>query len=1040
MRKLDGMYSGSNRNPFSRGWMDRVLLLAMLALIPACLTDAAVAAGVRANPFFEEYKGQFLVRTASHSVRIASEGATFYDRDSTIHMNLAGADSNALPELEKRDARVNYFIGSDPDRWRRGVATYSRVTYRNVYPGIDVTYYAKDGELEFDLIVGPQGVPSLIRLTFVGATKLSLDENGGLKVRVLSSVLSIGCPIAYQVVNGAKRPVGTAFELVGQSEAVLRIKTYDSHLPLIIDPILTYSTYIGGSQLDTVAGIATDSAGNAYIVGQTQSIDFPVEFPIQSLRGPSDAFITKLDPNGNPVYSTFIGGDADDAAKAIAVDSAGNAYIAGSTFSQNFPTAGPTKTQYGGAGDGFITRLDASGSLSLSMYLSGDASDIATGIAVDGAGNIYVTGSTKSTNFPIPWFPRNLNDAYVAKFDSTGVLTWGKLLGGSGEDTGSGIAIDQSGFVYLTGTTASSDFGTVLPLQPKISGPSDCFVAITTNQGVFIYSSYLGGSGNETCTAITVDASGITIVGGTDSSDFPTLRPIQPMLQGATDGFVTKLALDGSRLVYSTYLGGGNDDILNDVTADGSGTVYVVGRTFSTDLQLINPIQTSNLGGADVMVAKISPSETLTFSTYLGGGGDDTGVGVALDSTGNLLLAGNTLSPDFPTQQAFQPSIRGNLDGFAAKIPVDQLRPRNDDFKNAIVLAGVSGATDGNNLGATLEAGETPVGHGGGASVWWRWTAPFSGTATFDTIGSNFETVLGVFKGTNVGSLILVGYDEASGGGGTSLLSFQVVGGTTYQISVNGYSTETGNIHLDWQLRAPVVSAASVAITGLQPVLTPNQQQMVGITLTSSYPLPLTGRLTLTFLPDPAVNVDDPAIQFSNGSRSVDFSLPVNNVNAVFSDGSNAVAVQSGTVAGTITITMSLSASNVDVSPSPPPGITAVVGIAPPTITNVTVTSVTNTTFQVVIDGFSTARSVSSAAFVFFPAAGRRTQTSNLTVDFGALLTNWFQTAESMQAGSRFRLVVPFVMSQGRVSDLSGFSVALTNQIGNSSAGTLPLP
>src|SRR5205823_1346351 len=328
-----------------------------------CLAGPASGGVSRRSLFFEPYEGQFVTRTKSHSVHIGPTSATFSDRISSIRVNMAGANVHAEPgTLQKLPATVNYFTGSDPRKWRRGVPTYGRITYKDVYPGIDITYYGKDGELEFDFVVGPNGLPGRIHLSFDGAERLEIDEAGGLEIHAAGSMLSIHRPVAYQIVDKAMRYVETGFDLIGQSEAVVHVDKYDSQFPLIIDPLLVYSTYLGGSQRDAPARIAVDGQGNAYSTGQTFSIDFLAKSPMQLLRGSSDAFVTKVDPDGNLVYSTFIGGDADDEAKAISIDTRGNVYLAGSTFSQNFPV-GPAITQYGGLGDGFIVRLDTSGSL-----------------------------------------------------------------------------------------------------------------------------------------------------------------------------------------------------------------------------------------------------------------------------------------------------------------------------------------------------------------------------------------------------------------------------------------------------------------------------------------------------------------------------------------------------------------------------------------------------------------------------------------------------------------------------------------------------
>ncbi len=412
---------------------------------------------------------------------------------------------------------------------------------------------------------------------------------------------------------------------------------------------LVYSTYLGGSGVDSAKGIAVDSAGNAYVTGSTGSTNFPTANPIQpafdGLPG-NDAFVTKLNPSGNAlVYSTYLGGNAGDGGRGIAVDAAGNAYVTGDTISTDFPTASPFQAAFGGSmSDAFVTKLNAAGSaLVYSTYLGGGGGccgDGGNAIAVDASGNAYVTGDTSSTDFPTasPFQAAfggapfgGGGDAFVTKLNASGnALVYSTYLGGSGDDGGNGIAVDASGNAYVTGDTTSTDFPTASPFQAAFGGGRDAFVTKLHPAGnALIYSTYLGGSGNvfEAGRGIAADASrNAYVTGETFSTNFPTASPFQPANSGNFDAFVTKLHPAGNALVYSTYLGGSNPDRGRGIAVDAAGNAYVIGNTFFFgDFPTVNPIQPANAGGFDAFVAKITdeppgtPTPTLPSNSVVNG-------------------------------------------------------------------------------------------------------------------------------------------------------------------------------------------------------------------------------------------------------------------------------------------------------------------------------------------------------------------------------------------------------------------------------------
>ncbi len=397
---------------------------------------------------------------------------------------------------------------------------------------------------------------------------------------------------------------------------------YDVSRPLIIDPVLTYSTYLGGSSDDVGYAIAVDSVGNAYVTGSTASTNFPTASPIQPASGGgTDAFITKLNTSGSTLaYSTYLGGNSDDFGYAIAVDSAGNAYVTGYTFSTNFPTANPIQPANAlGGFDAFVTKINASGSaLVYSTYLGGNGNDIGHGIAVDAAGNTYVTGETDMTTFPTVNPIQGCSGplAFVTKINASGsALVYSTCLGGgSGVSRGFAIAVDSAGNAYVTGHTSSTNFPTVNPIQPVFGGALDAFVTkINAGGSALVYSTYLGGITTDDGRGIAVDAAGNAYVTGfTRSTNFPTMNPIQAANAGGTaDAFVTKLNAAGSALVYSTYLGGNGQDIGYGIAVDSSRSVYVTGNTASTNFPTMNPFQAANAGGIEAFVARLGASVTV---------------------------------------------------------------------------------------------------------------------------------------------------------------------------------------------------------------------------------------------------------------------------------------------------------------------------------------------------------------------------------------------------------------------------------------------
>ncbi len=620
-------------------------------------------------------------------------------RSSVLRMKLAGA--NPAPQVEGLDplsGKSNYFIGDDRRKWRANVPHYGKVRYEKVYPGIDLVYYSNRRQLEFDFVVAPGADPHTITLEFEGADRLEIDIQGDLALHTAGGQIRLHKPFIYQEVNGVRREIFGGYALKDQSHVGFQLGAYDATRPLVIDPALVYSTYLGGNDREEISGITVDSSGNAYVMGTTYSSNFPTTSGAfqTSMRGVNgDVFVAKLNATGTALlYATYLGGGATDTNQlgGIAVDSSGNAYVTGETASDDFPTTlGAFQTTYrGGFYDAFVTKLNASGSaLIYSTYLGSFEGDRGFGIAVDSAGQAYMTGTTFAQSFPttpgaLQRMIGGANDAFITKLNAAGsALVYSTFLGGSAIEEASRIAVDAAGNAYVTGGTDSTDFPTTPGAFQRVKGANlseDAFATKINPQGAaLIYSTYLGGNEPEGGFGIAVDPSGNAYVTGiTFSTNFPTTPgAFRATPVGEGDGFVTKLNAQGAALVYSTFLGGSDSDQGMAIAVDAEGGAHVTGITGSTDFPTRDPLQPAIGGGTDAFVMKLNVAgSALVYSTYLGGRDLDGGNGVAVDATGNAYVTGGTSSGNFPIRPgAFQPALGGGLclgmpcaDAFIAKI------------------------------------------------------------------------------------------------------------------------------------------------------------------------------------------------------------------------------------------------------------------------------------------------------------------------------------------------------------------------------------
>jgi hypothetical protein len=606
-----------------------------------------------------------------------------------VRFRLIGASPRVrVTGIDELPAKSNYFLGNDPTRWRTNVPLYGRVAETDAYPGIDVAYYGNEGRLEHDFIVRPGGQPKAIEVGIEGARDVRLDRGGNLVIETLAGTLVERAPVIYQEAGGARVPVAGGYVKKGRRRFGFEVAAYDRTRPLVIDPTLVYSTYLGGSAFDRARGIAADASGNAYVTGETLSTDFPAAgspyqggcTPLPAVPGScsQDVFVAKLGPASTLVYRTYLGGSSAEEGYAIAVDAAGRAYVTGNATSADFPH---TVGSFGGSFDAFVAKLDANGSnLLYSTLLGGTGNDQGRAIAVDTLGNAYVAGQT-SGSLPLVGTPAQplhgggAFDAFVAKLDTAGAPVYVTYLGGSGLDRGNAIAVDANGNAYVAGETDSTTLppGTSPPSQGTNGGGVDAFVAKLNAASAFQYLTYLGGNGTDTAEALALDGTGnVYVAGRTTSPNLATLGPpVQLNLGGGSDAFIAKLDATSAH-VYLTYLGGTGDDAAAGVAVDSVGNAYVTGQTQSpTTFPTSAPTQVGFGGGSsDGFLAQLAPSgSALPFSTFVGGTTSDEGRAVALDGLGNVYVAGSTAG-GFPTAgPPFQGLFGGGSeDAFVAKI------------------------------------------------------------------------------------------------------------------------------------------------------------------------------------------------------------------------------------------------------------------------------------------------------------------------------------------------------------------------------------
>ena len=687
----------------------------------------------------------------------------------SLRMRLVGSDPKAaLHGDQPLPGRSNYFIGPDPRRWRTNIPQYGRVRYHNVYPGIDLIYYGKGRQIEHDFIVSPGASPSSISLRFDLSTpgrthgpELKLRDDGALAIRTGRAELRLLKPDVYQTIRGQRRSIDGSFVLKSSDRVCFKVAAYDRRAPLVIDPILAYSTYFGGSSDDAGTAIAVDINGNAYIAGYTDSTNLPnlpgvfqpnldeipgdaTSIPVIPPTPTEDAFVVKLDPTGTQIlYSTYLGGDGTDAATGIAVDNTGAAYVIGTTTSTtasvatSFPiVAGAFQSTSSAQVASFVTKLDPTGTaLQYSSFLSGSGVDEASSIAIDSTGDAYLVGTTSSADFlptvPVKPLLTTFNgnlEGFLVEVNPTGEsLLLTTYLGGSFEDHATGVALDSTDAIYVTGWTTSPDFPTTVGVvQPHLSITPDgansgqnafiCKLNLTALETAptLVYSTFLGGTCLDFSNGIAVDEDGNACITGYTCSEpsapggggFPILNAIHPTLDGQYGTFVTKLNAAASGILFSTYLGTSDFEDGTAVASDTLGNTFVVGQTQSTSLPVtpnavqlalnttVNPT-TGIASGANAFLTVLDPNGNMIYGTYLGGSGGDAAAGLAIDAADGAYLTGYTRSTNFPLQSPLDSTLNAGFgpvtstvtttittsqnpsDAFIAKISIPPAAPTN---------------------------------------------------------------------------------------------------------------------------------------------------------------------------------------------------------------------------------------------------------------------------------------------------------------------------------------------------------------------------
>jgi hypothetical protein len=680
-------------------WVFRVLVgLALVLPLAAEAPRSGIEKFGNTPLVFEPNYGQ-----VDSSVRFLSRGDRFgfFLTDTESIVSLAGSTpalvrmqlvgQNPHPRISGSGVQPgvsHYFKGTDPSKWQQSVPHFLKVDYQDVYPGINLTYYGNQRQLEYDFTVSPHVDPKAIELKFAGVDQIEIGEQGDLVLHTSAGEIRHQHPRVYQNRYGVQAAIDGQFVLLGSDKVGFKIGNYDSGLPLIIDPKFIYSTYFGGDGPDGDIGIdlKVDAAGTAFVTGYTSSMDFfNTNLSPTAPGGRLDAYVMKVDPTGSTVLSAmYFGGSLDDEGHRIAMDNSGSLYITGYTSSPDFPIVNGFQTKLGGKKDVYIMKIDnAVSQILFSSFIGGSQDDAPFGLSVDSNNNIYISGETSSLDFPVVQpllgkFGGGRADAFVTKISPDGTIIYSTYLGGIGNDHSFDVTSDSDGNAYVVGYTTAALPNIVRALYGAINDPEQAFLAKLSPDGSTLLSfAYIGGLGIDEAIRVVLDSNQNIIISGYTSADnFPVQNAIQPLNGGAAntfDIFLLKLLPDLSDIVFSTYIGSDGSESAPGLAVDPDGNIYLAGFTSSFQFPVVNGINVGTSGGnlhgdRDAYVMKLSPDGRILFSTYVGGSSSDGAVALALDAARNIYVTGFTFSDDFPVESPFQENNSGGSDGFLMKI------------------------------------------------------------------------------------------------------------------------------------------------------------------------------------------------------------------------------------------------------------------------------------------------------------------------------------------------------------------------------------
>jgi hypothetical protein len=632
-------------------------------------------------------KSEYVARGAGYYLTLDGTGSRMLLRigkkAAEVRMRIVGDNGTSaqpgarLTGTQPLRGHSAYFRGADSSKWLTNVPNFAQVRANQVYPGIDLVYYGNQARLEYDFVVAPGADASRIRLHFDGVESLKIDAAGNLLLATTAGTVVHHKPALYQTLANRRRPVEGSFRVETGNDVSFQVGRYDPTATLTIDPTLVYSSFLGGTDSESGNSVATDGAANMYMTGVTYSTP----------AGDGDVLVRKISADGTTfLYTADLGGSGDDFGNGIAVDVYGSAYIGGRTTSTDFPVNNAYQNKNRGLNNVFVLKLDpAASNLVFSTYLGGNNDDRGYSIALDSQGSVYIAGASTSTDFPTSdgAFQRSNRggiDAFVTKFSSTGAGIYSTLLGGGSDDRAWAIAVDAKGNAYVTGDTYSDSFPNAnAPYQRSRHGGLEAFVSELNADGTQLpFSTFIGGSGDDTTNGIALDPFGNIYVVGSTTSDKDFSVPGRSFNTGYNGGksdiFVAKYSPNGQDLLWTTFLGSHGGDYGNGIAVDNSGNVYVAGDTDSDQYPVTkDATQGSRAGGVDAVFSVLDTNGlNLLYSTFYGGSGNDSAVGIALDQYAQVYLTGQTSSADLPTSKGVVQPLPGggDSDAFLAKMSV----------------------------------------------------------------------------------------------------------------------------------------------------------------------------------------------------------------------------------------------------------------------------------------------------------------------------------------------------------------------------------